>query len=104
MSTVTTTAEELPATMRAVEASAFGLNALRLVEQPVPRPAMNRAIEAHGLKLVVDRVFALEDAAAAFALLERGGHFGEIVIALARSGSWLRFAWAPRCRPWPRPG
>ena len=31
-------AREVPATMRAVEAAAFGLGALRLVERPVPRP------------------------------------------------------------------
>jgi NADPH:quinone reductase-like Zn-dependent oxidoreductase len=44
--------------------------------------AMNRAIEAHGLKPVVDRVFPLERAAEAFALMARGGHFGKIGIAL----------------------
>ena len=31
-------ARGVPATMRAVEASAFGLDALRLVERPVARP------------------------------------------------------------------
>ena len=37
--TTETAAREAPQTMRAVEASAFGLDALRLVERPVPRPA-----------------------------------------------------------------
>jgi NADPH:quinone reductase-like Zn-dependent oxidoreductase len=45
--------------------------------------AMNRAVAAHGLRPVVDRVFPLEAAAEAFALMERGGHFGKIVVSLA---------------------
>jgi len=44
--------------------------------------AMNRAIAEHGLKPVVDQVFPLEDAADAFARMERGGHFGKIAISL----------------------
>jgi NADPH:quinone reductase-like Zn-dependent oxidoreductase len=44
--------------------------------------AMNRAIEAHTLKPVVDRVFPFEAVSEAFALMERGGHFGKIVIEL----------------------
>jgi NADPH:quinone reductase-like Zn-dependent oxidoreductase len=45
--------------------------------------AMNRAISTHALKPVVDRSFPLEAAAEAFALMERGGHFGKIAISLA---------------------
>ena len=45
--------------------------------------AMNRAIAAHGLRPVVDRTFPLEAAAEAFALMERGGHFGKIAVSLA---------------------
>ena len=41
---------------------------------------MNRAIDAHGLKPVVDRVFPLEAVGEAFALMERGGHFGKIAV------------------------
>ena len=44
--------------------------------------AMNRAIAAHRLKPVVERVFSLERAADAFALMERGGHFGKIAMML----------------------
>ena len=44
--------------------------------------AMNRAIAAHGLKPVVEQVFPLERAADAFALMERGGHFGKIGVTL----------------------
>jgi NADPH:quinone reductase-like Zn-dependent oxidoreductase len=43
--------------------------------------AMNRAIAEHGLRPVVEHVFPLEDAAEAFALMERGGHFGKIAIS-----------------------
>jgi NADPH:quinone reductase-like Zn-dependent oxidoreductase len=45
--------------------------------------AMNRAIAAHGLRPVVDSTFPLEAAAEAFALMERGGHFGKIAVSLA---------------------
>jgi NADPH:quinone reductase-like Zn-dependent oxidoreductase len=44
--------------------------------------AMNRAIAAHQLRPVVEQVFPLERAADAFALMERGGHFGKIGVAL----------------------
>ena len=41
---------------------------------------MNRAISAGGLKPVVDRVFAFEQAAEAMRYQESGAHFGKIVI------------------------
>jgi NADPH:quinone reductase-like Zn-dependent oxidoreductase len=44
--------------------------------------AMNRAIALHGLKPVIDRVFPLEEAPAAFAHMAAGEHFGKIVIRL----------------------
>jgi NADPH:quinone reductase-like Zn-dependent oxidoreductase len=42
--------------------------------------AMNHAIALHKLRPVVDKVFAFDDAPAAYELMERGGHFGKIVI------------------------
>ncbi len=45
--------------------------------------AMNRAIDTHRLKPVIDRVFPLAETREAFALLERGGHFGKIAVTLA---------------------
>jgi NADPH:quinone reductase-like Zn-dependent oxidoreductase len=42
--------------------------------------AMNRAIETHGLKPVLDRTLPLDQTAQAFALMEKGGHFGKIVL------------------------
>ena len=45
--------------------------------------AMNRAIAAHALRPVIDRIFPLEQAADAFALLASGGQFGKIAIGLA---------------------
>jgi NADPH:quinone reductase-like Zn-dependent oxidoreductase len=44
---------------------------------------MNRAIATHRLRPVVDSSFPLKAAAEAFALMERGGHFGKIVVSLA---------------------
>lgn len=44
--------------------------------------AMNRAIEAHKIKPVIDRRFTLEEGAAAFSYLAKAGHFGKIVVTL----------------------
>ena len=44
--------------------------------------AMNRAIDLHRLRPVVDSVFPLDRAAEAFRHLESGAHFGKIVIRL----------------------
>ena len=44
--------------------------------------AMNRAIEQHRLRPVVDQTFALEQAAEAFRHMERGAHFGKIAITI----------------------
>jgi NADPH:quinone reductase-like Zn-dependent oxidoreductase len=45
--------------------------------------AMNRAIVQHGLRPVVDRVFAFEEVPAAFERLASQEHFGKIVIRVA---------------------
>ena len=42
---------------------------------------MNRAIEAHDIHPVIDKVFAFEETQAAFEYLEQGQHFGKVVIA-----------------------
>lgn len=42
--------------------------------------AMNRAIAQSGMRPVVDRVFPLDEAQAAFEHMGAGGHFGKIVI------------------------
>jgi NADPH:quinone reductase-like Zn-dependent oxidoreductase len=44
--------------------------------------AMNRAIAAHGLRPVVDRVFPFAEAAEAFRHMEKAGHFGKICIRM----------------------
>ncbi len=41
---------------------------------------MNAAMARHGLRPVIDRVFAFEDAAAAYAHLASGAHFGKVCI------------------------
>jgi NADPH:quinone reductase-like Zn-dependent oxidoreductase len=43
---------------------------------------MNRAITQHRLKPVIDGTFPLDKAAEAFRRMERGQHFGKIVITL----------------------
>ncbi len=42
--------------------------------------AMVRAIEAHRIKPVIDRVFPFDEAPAAYAYLASGQHFGKVVI------------------------
>jgi len=42
---------------------------------------MNRAIEHHEIKPVIDRVFGFDDVPGAFALMASGTHFGKICIA-----------------------
>jgi NADPH:quinone reductase-like Zn-dependent oxidoreductase len=42
--------------------------------------AMNRAITAHKLRPVIDRVFAFQEAREALRYMESGAHFGKIVI------------------------
>lgn len=44
--------------------------------------AMNRAIEAHQLRPVIDRSFPLEDTRDAFAYFKSQAHFGKVVITL----------------------
>lgn len=43
---------------------------------------MCRALAANTIHPVVDQTFALDDARTAFRLMERGGHFGKIVISI----------------------
>ena len=44
--------------------------------------AMNGFIAKHKLKPVIDKVFAFEDASAAFQYLKSGSHFGKVVIKI----------------------
>jgi NADPH:quinone reductase-like Zn-dependent oxidoreductase len=44
--------------------------------------AMNRAIATSGLRPVVDKVFAFDEAPAAYRHLQSAGHFGKIVISV----------------------
>jgi NADPH:quinone reductase-like Zn-dependent oxidoreductase len=44
--------------------------------------AMNRFIEQHRIRPVVDRVFTVDEAAQAYDHLEQGRHFGKVVIKL----------------------
>ncbi|MEM1164145.1 MAG: NAD(P)-dependent alcohol dehydrogenase, partial [Pseudomonadota bacterium] len=42
---------------------------------------MNRAIEAHGIKPVIDQTFSFDDAPTAYHAMRAAGHFGKLVIA-----------------------
>jgi NADPH:quinone reductase-like Zn-dependent oxidoreductase len=42
--------------------------------------SMNRGIDVHRLRPVVDRVFPFEDAREAYRYLESGTHFGKVVL------------------------
>ncbi|MGH8175405.1 MAG: zinc-binding dehydrogenase, partial [Steroidobacter sp.] len=44
--------------------------------------SMNAFIAQHRIRPVIDRVFAFEEAAAAFEYLDSGSHFGKVVIRL----------------------
>ena len=44
--------------------------------------AMNRAVARHGVKPVVDRVFAFAEARAAYAYQHSGAHFGKVTIEI----------------------
>jgi NADPH:quinone reductase-like Zn-dependent oxidoreductase len=44
--------------------------------------AMNRAMALHGMRPVIDRVFSLEEAPAAFRHMAAGGHFGKVVVRI----------------------
>ena len=45
--------------------------------------AMNRAIELHQLKPVIDRVFPFEEMLSACRYMEKGQHFGKVVVAIS---------------------
>jgi NADPH:quinone reductase-like Zn-dependent oxidoreductase len=49
--------------------------------------AMNRALSLHRIEPVVDRVFPLEQIREALTHLQRGAHFGKIVLRLGPTGS-----------------
>lgn len=66
----------LPAIMKAVRIQGIFVGSREMFE------SMNRAIEAHRLRPVVDRIFPFEDAKAAFRYLESGSHFGKVLIRL----------------------
>ncbi|MFQ3638886.1 MAG: zinc-binding dehydrogenase, partial [Chloracidobacterium sp.] len=44
--------------------------------------AMNRALEHHQIRPVVDKIFTLDETRQAFQMMAHGGHFGKICIRL----------------------
>ena len=43
---------------------------------------MNRAIEVHNLKPVIDQIFDFQDARSAYHAMRSAGHFGKLVIKM----------------------
>src|SRR5262249_59520426 len=70
------TVNPLPVLMRSVRLRGIFVGPRAMFE------AMNRAVALHRLKPVVDRVFPLAEARAAFGYLESGAHFGKGCISL----------------------
>lgn len=66
----------LPVLMKAVRVQGVFVGSRAMFE------AMNELIAAKSIRPVVDQVFALADAPAAFRHLETGAHFGKVVIAV----------------------
>jgi NADPH:quinone reductase-like Zn-dependent oxidoreductase len=58
---------------------------------------MNRAIDEHGIKPVIEKVYGFDDALAAFDHLERGP-FGKVVVSVAGGEGFDRRRPADRCR------
>lgn len=66
----------LPAVMKSVRIQGIYVGSREMFE------AMNRAIELHGIRPVIDRVFPFTEAKAAYHYLQSGAHFGKVVIAI----------------------
>jgi len=60
--------------MKAVRMQGLLVGSRRMFEE------MNKAVESNGLKPVIDKTFAFEDAAAALRHMETGAHFGKVVV------------------------
>jgi NADPH:quinone reductase-like Zn-dependent oxidoreductase len=60
--------------MKAVRMQGVMVGSRRMFEE------MNKAVESNGLKPVIDKTFAFEDAAAALRYMETGAHFGKVVV------------------------
>jgi len=52
-----------------------------LVDSRAAFAQMNRFLEQHAIKPVIDRIYPFEQLPDAFRLMEAGGHFGKIVVA-----------------------
>jgi NADPH:quinone reductase-like Zn-dependent oxidoreductase len=72
--TGTGTVNPLPILMRSINVRGIYVGSRAMFED------MNRAIELHRLKPVIDGVFSFDEAPAAFKHLESGAHFGKVVI------------------------
>ncbi len=70
----------LPILMRNLRVQGIFVGSVAMFE------AMNRAINLHRLRPVVDRIFRFDEAVEAFRHMESGAHFGKVVIRLPNGG------------------
>ena len=68
--------DPMPILMRGVRVQGIFVGSRAMFER------MNRAIEQHGIKPVIDRVFPFQETAEALAYMASGRHFGKIVIQM----------------------
>ncbi len=66
----------LPILMRQIRIAGIYVGSRAMME------AMNRAIGAHRLQPVIDRIFPFDDAPSAYRYMEKGEHFGKVVLSL----------------------
>jgi NADPH:quinone reductase-like Zn-dependent oxidoreductase len=66
----------LPAVMKGVRIQGIFVGSREMFEE------MNRAIDLHGLRPVVDRVFPFDEAPEAFRYMQSGAHLGKVVISI----------------------
>lgn len=66
----------LPAVMKAIRIQGIYVGSREMFE------AMNRVLDLHGIRPVIDRVFPFSEASQAFRHLESGSHMGKVVITL----------------------
>ena len=69
--------DPMPILMRSVLVKGIFVGSRAMFER------MNRAIEMHSIKPVIDRVFPFEETPAALAYMDSGSHFGKIVIRVS---------------------
>jgi NADPH:quinone reductase-like Zn-dependent oxidoreductase len=66
----------LPAVMKAIRIQGIYVGSREMFE------AMNRVMDMHGIRPVIDRVFSFPEVCHAFRHLESGSHIGKVVVTV----------------------